>query len=213
MTEETSNTTSEVIRLPKSRLSFPRIWKAKAFREGQKPRFESSFLIDPSSKAGAAKIKEIFAAAEGVIRAKFNGKIPKKLKFGFGYSDGRPFKIGGVEFNPGTDGVKDYDGYEDMFYVSSANKTRPVVVARDGRTPLTEEDGKPYGGCYVNGTITLWAQDNEYGQRVNANLRGMQFHSNGEAFGVKPVDAEEEFDEIEDLDDDAGPDDDNDWDD
>lgn len=191
-----SNTTSEVIRLKGARLSFPRLWEPKSFREGQPARFEGSFLIDASSKAGQAQIAKILEEAEGVIKAKFNGKIPKKLKFGFGYADGDDFKIGNVSFHSEP---KEYDGYEGMFYISSANKTRPTVVDRD-RSPLVAEDGKPYAGCYVNGTITLWAQDNEYGQRVNANLRGVQFLKDGEAFGVKPVDADEEFDEIEDED-------------
>lgn len=202
--------TSEVIKLPNARLSFARLFKAKAFREGQDARFEGTFLLDPSNKTHAAKIKEILAQAEGVIKEKFNGKIPKKLKFGFGYANGDDFKIGNVSFHSEP---KDYDGYEDMFYVSTSNKTRPTVVDRH-RTPLTEEDGKPYSGCYVNGSITLWSQDNEYGQRVNGNLRAVQFVKDGEAFGVKPVDAEEEFDEIEDdIDDEADAGDDENWDD
>lgn len=187
------STTSEIIKLAKARLSFARLFVPKSFREGQKARFEGSFLIDPTSKAGQKQIQNVLDQAAGVIKAKFQGKIPKKLKFGFGYADGDDFEIDGVSFHSE---VKDYDGYEGMFYVSCANTTRPTVVDRD-RTPLCEEDGKPYSGCYVNGTLTLWSQDNEYGQRVNANLRGVQFYKDGDAFGVKPVDADEEFDDIE----------------
>jgi hypothetical protein len=199
-----SGTTSEVIKLAKARLSFARLFVPKAFREGQKARYEGTFLIDPSSKAGQAQIDLILAEAKGVIEAKFQGKIPKTLKFGFGYADGDDFMIGKTKFHSD---VKEYDGYEGMFYVATANTTRPTVVDRD-RSPLAEEDGKPYSGCYVNGTITLWAQDNEFGQRVNGNLRGCQFYKDGEAFGVKPVDADEEFDDIEDADEDGA-----DWDD
>ena len=38
---------------------------------------------------------------------------------------------------------------------------------------------------------------NEFGKRINANLRAVQFVKDGEAFGVKPVDAEDEFDVLE----------------
>jgi hypothetical protein len=69
---------------------------------------------------------------------------------------------------------------------------------------LAEDDGVLYSGCYVNMTVTLWTQDNEYGKRVNANLRAVQFVKDGEAFGVAPVDAEEEFDEVEIEDDEGG---------
>jgi hypothetical protein len=187
------STTSEVIKLARARLSFARLFTPKAFRQGQKERYEGTFLIDPSSKAGQAQIKNILSEATKIAKEKFNGKIPKTLKFGFGYADGSDFKLGDVNFHSEP---KEYDGYDGMFYLASANTTRPTVVDR-GRTPLVEADGKPYSGCYVNGTVTLWAQDNEFGQRINANLRGVQFYKDGEAFGVKPVDADEEFDDIE----------------
>lgn len=170
--------TSEKIKLVNARLSFPRLFKPKAFQEGQDPRFEASFLLDPSDKKHAAVIKSIKVTAKELAKEEF-GEIPKSLKLCFG---------DGAE--------KDYDGYEDMFYITSSNKTRPTVV--DGQlAPLVEEDGKPYAGCFVNGTITLWVMNNQYGKRINANLRAVQFVKDGEAFGVKPVEAEEEFDAIE----------------
>lgn len=172
--------TSDVIKLPAARLSFPRLFKPKAFREGQDPRFEATFLLDPSDKAHAKVIKQIEDAADSIVEEHFGKKKPKKIELCFGDGD-----------------EKDYDGYEGMFYISTSNKTRPTVVARD-RTPLVEEDGKPYAGCYVNGSITLWVMDNEFGKRVNANLRAVQFVKDGEAFGVKPVDADEEFDVLDD---------------
>lgn len=171
--------TSEVIKLPNVRLSFPRLFKPKAFREGQEPRFEATFLLDPSDKTHAKVIQKIEETAQAILEEHFNGKVPKSVVMCFGDGD-----------------TKDYDGYEGMFYVSTSNRTRPTVVDRD-RTPLVEEDGKPYAGSFVNGSITLWVMDNEFGKRVNANLRAVQFVRDGEAFGVKPVDADEEFDVLD----------------
>lgn len=202
--------TSEVIKLKGARLSFAKIWEPKAFREGQKKRFEASFLVDPSSKAGQAQIDEILEQSEAILLEKFNGKIPKSLELGFGYADGSPVEIGGNKY---THKVMDYDGYDGMFFVTSANTTRPAIIDNkfvDGQpVPLVEADGKPYSGCYVNGSITLWTQDNEFGKRVNGNLRGIQFLKHGEAFGVKPTDAAEEFDDIEGVEEEEGAD----WDD
>lgn len=81
-------------------------------------------------------------------------------------------------------------------YVSARSKTRPSVFDQQ-RQELTESDGKPYSGCYVNASIELWAQDNDFGKRVNAQLRGVQFLRDGDAFGggARPADADE-FDEI-----------------
>jgi hypothetical protein len=35
--------------------------------------------------------------------------------------------------------------------------------------------------------------DNKYGKRINAELRVVIFHADGEPFGAAPVDAESEF--------------------
>jgi hypothetical protein len=82
-------------------------------------------------------------------------------------------------------------------YVSAASKTRPLVLDSN-KTPLTDEDGKPYGGCYVNASIEIWAQDNQFGKRINAQLRGIQFVKDGDAFGGggSPASADE-FEELE----------------
>jgi hypothetical protein len=177
--------TSEVIKLNNVRLSFPRLFEAKAFREGQTPRFEGTFLLDPSNKAHAKSIKLIEKTAAEIGKEKWGKKLPKKLEFCFGDAE---------------ENDKTYDGYEGMFYISTsqpATQGRPTIVDRD-RSALTAEDGRPYAGCYVNTNITLWTQDNEFGKRINANLRIVQFVKDGEAFGVKPADAEEEMDVIDD---------------
>jgi len=207
-----NSTTSEKIQLKGVRLSFARLFTPKAFREGQKERFEGSFLLDPSDTAHQAQLETIKKAALGVIKAKFNGKIPKGLDLCFGYADGDPIEVGPNKY---TNKPKEYDGYEGMVFLTSANTTKPKVVMgqRDPQTgkfeQVSEESGIVYSGCYVNATITLWAQDNEYGKRVNANLRAVQFVRDGEAFGVAPVNADDEFDEVEVSDDDGA---DGDWD-
>ncbi len=48
--------------------------------------------------------------------------------------------------------------FEGNLYVNANNKVRPLIIDRD-KTPLDSTDGKPYGGCYVNASIELWAQD------------------------------------------------------
>ena len=82
--------------------------------------------------------------------------------------------------------------------IKASTKKRPVVIDRD-KTPLVEDDGKPYAGCYVNAIIRLWAQDNSYGKRINASLEGVQFHKDGEPFGAGGVSVDE-FDDFEDED-------------
>jgi hypothetical protein len=181
MAEEKDSTTSEVIKLKNVRLSFPRLFKPKSFRQGQDARYEATFLIDPSNKEHAALLEQLKAETKKILTAKYGaGNIPKAFKENLCFKNGD---------------TKDYEGYEGMWFIATANKQRPTVVDQR-KNPLTEADGKPYAGCYVNASITLWAMDNEFGKRVNANLRAIQFVRDGEAFGVKPVDADEEFDDL-----------------
>ena len=65
-----------------------------------------------------------------------------------------------------------------------APKKRPTLVNRD-KTPIVEEDGILYAGCYVNVSIDLWVMDNSYGKKVLASLNAIQFVRDGEAFGTK----------------------------
>ncbi|MFD1244790.1 ssDNA-binding protein [Paralysiella testudinis] len=60
---------------------------------------------------------------------------------------------------------------------------KPIVLDKDAKTHLDSTSGKPYAGCYVNAKIDIWAQDSQYGKRINAGLSGVQFIRHGEAFG------------------------------
>jgi hypothetical protein len=118
--------------------------------------------------------------------------------------------------------LEDWDGYAGCHYVSANAQLqdRPSVVTNrkstDNKWIVAEpgSKGAPYSGCYVNAVLIIWAQDNEHGKRVNAQLKSVQFVRDGEAFGASPVDPNEEFDEddvsTEASDDDDSPTDDDD---
>lgn len=172
---------SEPIQLKKVRLSFPQIYTARAFQAGQDPRFEASFLLDPSNADHAATINAIKAEIKRMAGEAFGGKPPKDMKHCLG--DGN---------------LKDYDGYAGMVVLNSSNKVRPLVVNRKNE-PVAEGDNQaPYAGCYVHASVNLWVQNNSFGKRVNASLRGIKFVEDGSAFGRAPVNAEDEFEALED---------------
>ena len=82
--------------------------------------------------------------------------------------------------------------------LSASESTKPVVVHKD-RSPLTAEDDVIYPGCFVNVSINLWAQKSQqWGNRINANLRGVQFVGAGERFaGSQRYTAEQMFDALD----------------
>ena len=64
------------------------------------------------------------------------------------------------------------------------------------RNPLVEADGRPYSGCYVNATVELWAQQNTTGRGMRAELLGVQFLRDGDAFAAGSKPSEDDFDDV-----------------
>lgn len=176
-----------VVKLKNVRLAFPDLFEAKSI-DGGKARFGAVFLIEPGSPEHKAIVKAMVEVAEAQWPKKGKDMVEKLMA-----GDKTALRNG--------DDKEDYDGFAGMRYLSAYNHTRPTVLDRD-RSPLTAQDGKPYAGCYVNASVDVWAQDNKWGKRVNAQLRGVQFASDGDAFagGVASDDEFEDLGVDEDLD-------------
>lgn len=171
-------TDPNVILLKNVRLSYPKIFKPAPFGdEGGDPFYSANFILD--KKANAEAIKAVEARIDALKKEKWKGKPPGGIKLCL--RDGSE-----------RDGS---DGYGDgvMFLSASSKQDRKPRVVNKAFEPLTAEDNKPYAGCYVHGSVRLWAMDNKYGKRINAELRVIIFHADGEPFGAAPVDAESEF--------------------
>lgn len=172
------------VHLKNVRLGFPQLFEAKQVNGEGTPAFSGSFILAPNHPA----IKEIEAAMAEVAKAKWGEKaegVIKTLKA----SDKMALHDG--------DTKADYEGYAGNMFINARSKTRPTVVDLD-RSPLTQEDGRPYAGCYVNAIIELWAQSNDYGKRVNASLKGVQFYKDGDAFAGGGVANADDFDDLSD---------------
>ena len=163
------------IKLKNVRLSFPSLFR-KAVFNGDETKYEATFLINKSDPI----VKE--------IQSEINRLIKEDLK-------GSKLAEDRICFKDGDD--IEYEGYKGCYSIKAANKKRPMVIDRD-RTPLSEDDNRIYAGCYVNAIIELWVQNNAYGKRINANLHGVQFFSEGEPFGNSPIIGEDAFDSFDD---------------
>jgi Protein of unknown function (DUF2815) len=170
------------LKLNNVRLAFPVLFEAKTVNGEGKPAFSASFLIDPTDP----QVKELNAAIDQVANDKWGAKAAAVLKQ-MRATDKVALHDGDLKSN--------YDGFAGNLYVSARSTTRPLVIDND-KSPLTEQDGKPYAGCYVNASIELWAQDNNYGKRVNASLRGVQFLRDDDAFAGGGAASEDEFEDI-----------------
>jgi len=173
--------TSEKIRLANVRLSFAHLEKPVAFQEGQTKKYQATALLDPSNAEHAKMIAEIKSKAAALCQLAFG--TTEGIQVCFGAADKHPKK-------------SKYDGYKGMFFISASNDARPGVANRNGAPVREGEPGCPYNGCYVNFNLTLWAQNNQFGTKVNANLIAVQFVRDGQAFGRGPVNVEDEFEPL-----------------
>lgn len=170
------------VKLTNVRLAFPVLFEAKTVNGEGKPAFSASFLLDPADP----QVKALNQAIEQVAKDKWGAKAEAILKQ-MRAQDKVALHDGDLKAN--------YDGFPGNLYVSARSATRPLVIDKD-KSPLTEQDGKPYAGCFVNASIELWPQDNNYGKRVNASLRGVQFFRDGDSFAGGGAASEDEFDDI-----------------
>ncbi len=97
----------------------------------------------------------------------------------------------------------DYAGYEGSYYLNATSKIAPVVVDRNPHKPLDATSGKPYSGCYVNASVDIWAMDNQFGKRINAQLLGVQFVADGDRLGGGAVGSASDFEPLEGAEDDV----------
>ena len=75
--------------------------------------------------------------------------------------------------------------YQGMMVLSthrSAKLVRPEIIDND-KSPLTADDNKPYGGCYVNAKVEIYCQTGE-NAGVRASFSVVQYHKKGEPFSV-----------------------------
>lgn len=176
------------VSIKNARLAFANLFEAKKVKGEGDPHYSAAFIIDPKS----ADVAGIEAAIKVVATEKWKDKAPgilKKL-----VEDKRVAFLRAPRTN--ADG-EPYAGFEGRFSLNASNKSRPLIIDRD-RSPLTQQDGKPYSGCFVNANVEFWAQDNAFGKRINATLRGVQYFAEGDSFGGSAPATTSEFDDVSD---------------
>lgn len=165
------------------RISFPVLWEPRGFNDSEEnKRYSATFIFPPDSPAIAEIKKAMMEVAKERWKEKA-GAIAKSLKA----QNKIPVHSG--------DEKGEVDGFAGMYYINTSSVTKPLVVD-ERRNELRPDSGKPYGGCYVNAAIEIWAQDNKYGKRINASLRGVQFVRDGDAFSGISAASRDEFDDV-----------------
>lgn len=179
-------TNAKRVMLTNVRLAFPVLNTPEKFQGTGEPRYSATLLFEKGSPLEQAIADAMRAAAAEKWGENKADNAVKGLRAGLktALADG--------------DTKSQYDGFEGMMYVSAHSKENAPPILLDGhRKQLPRNTGLIYAGCYVNCSIEIWAQDNQYGKRLNAQLRGVQFVRDGDSFaGGRPADSDE-FEEVE----------------
>lgn len=132
------------------------------------------------------QLAEIKAGMVEAANAKWGAKAPEVLK---------ELNAGGRLCLHDGDAKASHPGYAGNFFINASNELRPLVIGPN-RENLVAADGKPYSGSYGNIILEFWAQDNQFGKRVNASLLGVQHVKDGERLSGGGVAAADDFEAI-----------------
>lgn len=191
-----ANARPDVVVLKNVRLGFPKLWKPEAATEDGKPKFGGNFILNPEDPTGADNIKRMKAAMTHAAKAKWEDKWERVV--GALEKNRKCLRDGNTNANSEGDV---YDGFEGMMYVAASNPRRPQILDRD-KTPITEDDGVIYAGCYVDAVVSVYATNKKEqgGNGIFATLEIVRFRKDGEPFGAAPLDADDYLDDMEDED-------------
>lgn len=189
-----TETEKKVVKLTEARASYPYIYgEGRKQAAGKKPRWESTFLLDPSRVDHQKQILEIKQEVARVAREFHGDKIDiKKIKL--------PFSTlaDDAQFCPG------------FFAVQAWSNERPLVVSR-ARVPTVKETDNEgvFAGAWLNTNLTFfgWSfvdQETKMTKKgVSANLRAIQYvkgDPSTDRFGGRaPIDVEDEFEALGDA--------------
>lgn len=155
-------------------------------KEGQPKKFNCQVILP---KEDTAQIKMVQDAILEVARGEWDKQAETVIK-----------SLKNTDFICLRDGENkpDREEVQGSFFLAASNRKRPTTLNRD-RSPVTEEDGIIYSGCYVNIKVEVYAyvEPEMKKKMIPASLLGVQFVKDGDAFaGGAKVASADEFDDI-----------------
>lgn len=169
------------------RIAFPALAEKQSVGDGE-PAYGAKFIIPPNSPIAAAMDKIMLEVATDKWKDKGPAVLEvlkEKDKVFFLHKPYRNAKTG-----------EPYLGFEGNWSAGARKADmQPTIFDKFGQ-PVTEKEkikALIYSGCFVNAKIDIWAQDNQYGRRINASLLGVMFAKDGEAFGGGAPAKQEDF--------------------
>lgn len=171
------------------RLSYVNLFKPRAQSEGGEAKYSVCLLIPKSDTATVKAIKDACEAARLASAAKFNGKVPDKLKL--------PIHDGDGEMPNGGAYGEECKG---CWVMNASSKLKPKVV--DRRVNEIIDETLVYSGCYARAALNFYAYNMSGNRGIACGLNMVQKVRDGEALGGGMPDPKTVFSAMEDEEDD-----------
>jgi hypothetical protein len=158
-------------------IAFPALAEMQSIGDGE-PAYGAKFVIEP----GGANAKALDAAMLQAAKDKWE-KDGEKI-FNMLVDDGKVCYLKKPYMNKKKG--EPYEGFEGKHQLSTRNaKLQPTVLDKYGKAVTDKKDIERliYSGSGNHISIEIWAQDNSFGRRINASLRGVMFAADGKRFG------------------------------
>lgn len=168
----------------KVRFSFVNVFEARAFGEGQTPKYSVMLLIPKSDVATIARIKAaIDAAAQKAISTKFGGRLPAVLK--------TTLKDADKDMDQDGEIFADKWDYTAGHYIINVSSKNPPQIVDANCQPIINPT-EFYSGCYGRASINFFAYNNQGNKGISAGLNNLQKLEDGESLGSFTT-AEQDF--------------------
>lgn len=168
----------------KVRFSFVNVFEAKAFGEGQTPKYSVMLLIPKSDVGAIDRMKKaIDAAAQKAVSTKFGGRLPAVLKTTLKDAD-KDTDQDGMLF------AEKWDYTKGHYILNVSSKNQPQIV--DAQLNPIINPVEFYSGCYGRASINFFAYNNQGNKGISAGLNNLQKLEDGEPLGSITT-AEQDF--------------------
>ena len=168
----------------KVRFSFVNVFEARAFGEGQTPKYSVMLLIPKSDVGTINRIKKaIDAAAQKGLFTKFGGKLPAVLKTTLKDADKDTDQDGEI--------FADKWDYTAGHYIINVSSTVQPQIVDATLSPIINPT-EFYSGCYGRASINFFAYNNNGNKGISAGLNNLQKLEDGESLGSFTT-AEQDF--------------------
>lgn len=181
---------------PEFRVSYPNVFKARAFDDAQEAKFSVIALFSAKTVKENPLFKKLMETAKAACIEEWGDKLPK-----FKHN---PFRKHEEKCEKDEDGnfVKDSNGNlvfqvgmeAGGIFMTFSNKERPGVVDQNLQPIL--EASEFYAGCYARAHVNISPYDNKFGKGFSFYLNHIQKVRDGDPLGNR-VRVEDAFTVIE----------------